>query len=691
MCLLSIIESGMVAKILRILKKNPEGLGFQALCRGLKILQREKPLLRTKLLELEDQGLILRARRRFFLFPQTRIVRGRVVKTNPRFCFVRAVRGAGPDVFVPARHCRGAMLGDTVEVARDTSDSEEKPAGKILRIVKRQHATLVGTYRLAWGRPYLTPLDAAGGEEIPLTVAEPLSASPGAILEVDRATQRVVQILGRPEDAGVDLEVVLRKYQLPVQFSDQAEREAEACQEPGPEALTGREDFRDWTTMTIDGEDARDFDDAVSVRELSEGRILLGVHIADVSHYVAEGSHIDREAFLRGTSVYFTEKAVPMLPARLTYEICSLNPGRDRLAFSILMEVEPDGSVGAVRFCPSVIRSAARLTYETVRHILASEERVIRSCAALAPHLFVMRHTASVLRRRRLAAGGLDLSHPEPRLLLDADGSLASVEAFLPHEAHSLIEEFMLAANEAVAAYLDGNGIPFLYRIHPPPARKDLSELRDLLRHFGFSLPPPDKIQARDLQAVQEKARNRPESPFISLQILKSLKLAAYAAQNVGHYGLGKAAYTHFTSPIRRYPDLMVHRALKRHCQGRVPGDRSPAAAARLCSERERRAEEAEKELIEWRLYRHLRTRLGDVVPGMVVEITPAGLLVELEDLFVAGIVLYQDLGEDYFIRDSLVSVRGRRTGRAIALGHRLWVRIAAVDPEDRRLVLVPD
>jgi len=690
MCLPFIIETDMVSKVLRILKENPAGLAFQALCRSLKLTQREKPLFRKKLLELEEQGLILRAHRRYFLFPETRIDRGQVVKTNPRFCFVRSDKDAGPDIFIPARHCRGAMLGDTVEVARDTSDSEEKPAGKILRIVRRSRTTLLGSYRLYWGRPYLLPYDAGGGEEIPLTVAEPLAADPGTVLEVDRQTRRVVRILGRPGDVGVDLEVVIRKYELPVEFSDQARSEADACREPEPETLTDREDFREWITMTIDGEDARDFDDAISIRELEGGRMLLGVHIADVSHYVAIGSHIDREAFLRGTSVYFPEKSLPMLPARLTYEVCSLKPGRDRLTFSILMVVEPDGSMGAVRFCPSVIRSAARLTYEAVRRILASQEREKQAYASLVDHLFLMRGTASGLRRRRLASGGLDLSHPEPRLRRDADGSLAEVEAFVPHEAHHLIEEFMLAANEAVAAHLAGQGIPFLYRVHPPPARKDLSELKDLLQHFGFSLPRPDRISARDLQAVLEKARSRPESPLISLQILRSLRLATYAAQNLGHYGLGKAAYTHFTSPIRRYPDLMVHRVLKQHCQGRDSESRSLDAAAQRCSERERRAEEAEKELIEWRLYRHLHTRLGDVVAGMVVEISQAGLLVELENLFVSGIVFYQDLGEDYYIRDSLASVRGRHTGRVIALGHRLWVRIAAVEPELRRLILVP-
>jgi ribonuclease R len=679
----------MVSSILRLLKENTGGLSFHSLARGLQLLQREKPLLKTKLMELEDRGLILRVKRSYFLLPQNRVVRGLVIHVGRTFLFVRLEKGQGPNIYVPARHTGGAVLGDTVELVRSEARTEEGPVGKVLRITKKTKNTVVGIYREVWGRAYMVPYDSPLGEEIPLAVPGPRPAEAGNVIEIDRETRRIVRVLGRPDDPGVDIEVVVRKYDLPDAFSSEVLAEAEAVAGSGFDDLGEREDLRDWTVVTIDGVDARDFDDAVSIQGDGKDCFLLGVHIADVSHFVRSGSSLDREAYRRGTSVYFPEKALPMLPEKLSHEKCSLQPGEDRLAVSVLMDVDATGEVLAARIRPSLIRSAARLTYEMVEKIFAGNAEERKRHPGLIDGLLCMRRLAERMRRHRVESGSLDFSHPEPRLRYQ-DGVLVAVDAFLPQEAHGLIEEFMLAANQAAAVFLEDREVAFPYRVHPPPALKDLATLRTLLGHFGISLPAPEKVEAFHLQDAQEQLQLRPEGKYLSVQILKSLRLASYESRNSGHFGLGKNIYAHFTSPIRRYPDLVSHRALKHVLTGRAQEDVPLAAVARACSERERRAEEAERELLEWRIYRYLRSRQGDEFPGFVVDINKAGLVVELEDLFVTGMVLFQDMGDDYFERDSEISLKGRHTGTAFVLGDRLRVVLASIEPDLRRMILIP-
>ncbi len=679
----------MANKILQLLKENSGGLSFHSLARGLRLLQREKPLLKKKLMEMEDRGLILRVKRSYFLLPPARVVRGRVTHVGRTFLFVQPEKGQGPDIYVPARHSGGAVRGDVVELALSGEGAEEGPAGKILRILKKAKSTVVGICREVWGRPHLAPYDSPLGEEIPLTISGAQPFEMGDVIEVDRETRRVVRALGRPDDPGVDLGVVVRKYDLPDAFSTEVLAEADAAAGAGFENPGERDDLRDWTSVTIDGADARDFDDAVSIRVEGNDRFCLGVHIADVSHFVTAGSILDREAYRRGTSVYFPEKALPMLPERLSHDVCSLQPGEDRLAVSVILDMARTGEVLGSRIRPSLIRSAARLTYTVVEKIFAGDEEERRRHAGLMDDLLHMRSLAERMRRFRVESGSLDFSHPEPRLRYQ-DGVLVAIEAFLPREAHGLIEEFMLAANQAVAVFLEDREVAFPYRVHPPPALKNLASLRELLGHFGVSLPAPEKVKASHLQAAQEQLRLRPEGKYLSLQILKSLRLASYATKNSGHFGLGKKIYTHFTSPIRRYPDLVTHRILQHALAGRAQEDVPLAALAHDCSERERRAEEAERELLEWRIYRHLHSRLGDEFPGFVVGINKAGLVVELEDLFVTGLVLFQDMGDDYFVRDSEISVKGRHSGAAFVLGDRIRVVLASIKPDLRQMILVP-
>ncbi len=679
----------MQQKILQVLREKPSGLTLQALARRLQLLQREKPLLKHKLGELEKRGLILRVKRHYLPLPGTRILSGRVVRVAPNYLFVRPSEKKGPDIFIPGRFSKGAVLGDEVELIWQDVESRSGPDGKILRILKARKKTSVGFYRAWAGLPYFLPQDTASSEEIPLAGPLPSALKAGMVVEVERESSRIVRVLGRLEDPGVDLSIIVSKYDLPEAFSAVCLEEAEAAALSGPGLTEDRADLRDWPVVTIDGDDARDFDDAVSIQEQPQGGYLLGVHIADVAFFVKPGSCLDREAFLRGTSVYFPENSLPMLPEKLSCDACSLKPGLDRMSVSVLMDIEARGRLREVRIQPSIVRSAARLTYTEVNDFLAGETMQQDSWGEHLPDLRSMSRLAARLRRNRMAAGSLDFIHPEPRLRYE-EGVLREVEAVFPGEAHRIIEEFMLAANQAVAVYLAANSIPFVYRIHPPPALKDRSSLKRRLAFFGIGLPEPEKIDSRALKKAQEQALNLPEAKFISLQILKSLQIAKYSPENIGHFGLGFDVYTHFTSPIRRYPDLMVHRTLKQvWAHGGV--ECSPLdAVSRLCSERERRAEAAENELVQWRIFRFLKSRLGDEMMGWVADITSAGLLIELEDLFVTGTILFPDLGGDYFVRDSDLSVKGRSTGRTFHMGERMRVVLAAVDPLQLRLTLIP-
>jgi ribonuclease R len=677
------------ARILTLLKRHPDGLTIDGIRSGLGIKPRERNKVLEEIKKLKEQGLVRSLRGRFLLPAVSGLVRGRFVTSRRGFGFV-APAGGGPDIFVPARFAGGVLQGDEVEVAVSAKGKFGKPEGQIVRVVKKERAVLLGVYTERGGTPFLQAFDSPSAEDLPLRSRGRPAPRPGMIVEADRVSLTVSRVFGFPEDAGVDSEVVIRRYGLPTRFSEAAESESAALADGLPPGATeGRRDFRDWSSVTIDGEKAQDFDDAVSVRRLPAGGWLLGVHIADVSHYVRPGSALDRDARERGTSVYFPDLTLPMLPERLSNGICSLRPAEPRLTLSVLMEVGADGRVGASEFVPSVIRTAHRLTYTSVFKILEGDEEEAARYADVAPDLRTMRELAEALRGRRLAGGSLDLDLVEPELVYE-QGKLRAVAAAERNEAHRLIEEFMVAANVAVASFFTREKAPAIYRVHPAPEPADLEKLRDLLLRFGLVLPEAAKVRPQDLQAVLEKARGRPEEKFIGIQVLRAMKLAVYSDENVGHYGLGKSDYTHFTSPIRRYPDLVVHRLLKARLAG-SKGDGLPLGAVALhASDRERIAAEAEQALLEWRIFRLLKARLGDEFAGIVVDVTKAGLIVELDDYFVDGLLPFALVrGADGF--------RGPRRkrpapGRArrFDLGDRVRVMLVSCDPVLRRMSFVP-
>lgn len=676
----------MEKKILELFNQEKRKWNLGTMARELGLRSYEVKTLRRTLKKLQKQGLIERHRGVYKLAQPPLTLRGEYLSTSFGFGFVRPEDG-GPDIFIPPRATAGAMNGDLVEIeVRETKDGRIE--GRIRRIVKAK-PTIIGYYQPRFGHALLVPLDDPTYGEIPIEIGEKKGIEEGMIIEIDRRSGRVINIFGLPDEPLVDTKVVIKRFGLRTGYSAEALREAQALPSRiTHQARAGRKDFRRWPTITIDGEEAQDFDDAVSIKRLSNGNYLLGVHIADVSHYVLPGSALDEEAKKRGTSVYFPDLTLHMFPERLATNLCSLRPQLTRLTFSVLLEIDKRGEAVKTEFFPSIIKTIERMTYTSVYKIFQGDKEESQKYAHLIHDLFLMRELALLLKEKREASGSLNFDLLEPELIYK-EGKLAEVAAFEHNEAHHLIEEFMVAANEAVATFFSERRLPSIYRVHPPPAQGDLEELRQKVLAMGLYLPRGDQIKPQDLQRLLRSAAGRPEEKLVNVLVLRALRLAVYSDENIGHYGLAKSNYTHFTSPIRRYPDLVVHRLLKDGLAGKEGSREELAELAWHCSSCERQAEAAERELIEWRIFRFLKAKLGEEVKGVVVDINRAGLIVELEDYFVEGLLSFYDLKGDQDWRRSGDSLIGQRTGRRLRLGDRVEVVLANVDPVLRRINLV--
>ncbi len=679
----------MVKRIISLLSKNRGGMSLSRIYRELRLSPEDKLLLREQIKKLEGQGLILKLRKKYFLRPRTNITQGRFVSSGRGFGFVIPEDEHLDDIFVPARFSGDAYHGDLVEVHYRERGRKAKPEGRVLRIVKRESETLLGISRVQAGQVFFIPFGRATLQEIPVKCPGNRLPRSGEVIRVRRDTMCLEKILGDLEKPGVDTRVVIERHGLEDAFSSEAQEEAKRI----PDTLTsqekeGRVDYTDWPTVTIDGENAQDFDDAVSIKTLSSGNYLLGVHIADVSHYVRPETALDRDAFRRGTSVYFPDLTLPMLPEKLSNQVCSLRPRKEKLTVSVIMEIDGEGNVVHVDFYPSLIRTVERLTYDSVFKIIRGDDEERKKYAPLVQDLVRMLKLSRILRIKRKREGGLDFDLAEPELVYK-EGSLCGVVPSEANEAHHLIEEFMVLANECVASFLDQRKFPLIYRVHSKPLLSDLDKLREWLETFQISLPPSKKIVSKDLQRVLERVKGRSGEKFVMLRVLRSLRLAEYSVDNEGHYGLAKQKYAHFTSPIRRYPDLMVHRILKRALlEGEKETD-GLASIARHCSQQERTAEEAEKDLVEWRIFRFLKNKLGDEFQGVIVDITRAGLVVELDDYFVEGFVPFRELGSDFLFRKAEKILVAKKSGRIFRLGNKIKAVLVSVNPILRKMDLM--
>jgi ribonuclease R len=678
----------------------------------LRVPREERVGVRRQLKALTGDGTLVLVRGHRYALPgRMDVVVGRLSLHPDGYGFVKpdtADADEPGDVYVSPFSTADAMHGDRVTVRVDERRFDRRRAGRITKILDRANAQLIGRFEAdPSGRAWVVPHDRRVGQDLSIPDDGRGRARAGdmVVAEITRwptATRgpvgQVVEVLGPLDDPGVDALVVMRKHGIPDAHGPAGLAEAARLgSEVRADDMTGRTDFRAWPTVTIDGEHARDFDDAISLEKTVDGHFRLGVHIADVSHYVVEGSALDAEALDRGTSVYFPERAVHMLPSNLAAGLCSLMPGVDRLVQSCLMDLDRDGNVVHYEFHDGIIRSAARLTYTEVNAILTDRDpETVARHAPLVPLIDLMREAFDVLLARRRKRGAIDFDLPQPEIVLDAAGL---IEAIVPAErnvAHRIIEEFMLAANETVARHMHDGEHPSLYRVHDAPDPFKVEEFGAFVTSLGFGFTPhADGVRPRDFQRLIEQVRGAPEEKPVAFLMLRTMQLARYDAGNRGHFGLALDTYTHFTSPIRRYPDLVVHRELRRARQRRpVRGDVAEqtdalADIARRSSERERRAMDAERELVQWKKARFMAQKIGDEFDGVVTGVAPFGLFVELVEHFVEGLVHVATLADDdYRFAEGSLQLRGSRTGKVYQLGDRVRVQVVRVDLERRQIEL---
>jgi ribonuclease R len=640
--------------------------------------------------------------------------------------------GIKGDIYISKDAANKGMHGDRVSVRIKRIEHDGRAHGEILEVLRRAHPSIVGEFHIKRKGNYVVPHDdrirqwihIPDGLERP--EAQPFVHRVGArAVKVDsvddlegmivtaeildfgedgeRPTGRVVEILGRPDDFGIDVEILIRSHHIPHRFPEDVLDQARAIPGAIPQdELARRRDFRDLDIVTIDGETARDFDDAVWVERLDNGHYALQVHIADVGYYVRPGSPIDREAALRGTSVYFPDRAVPMLPVELSTDQCSLRPNEDRLVLSALLEIDGRGDVVRQEFARGVIRSVERMTYTGVHGVLEGDAELRERYSRLIGRFELMQELALVLNRKRVRRGSIDFDLPEPLLEFDEFGEMTGVTRAPRNIAHRLIEEFMLAANEAVASHLEAAGLPMIFRIHERPDPKRVLEFEDIAAHFGYSLSAgaaPVKrfketaialdnpnLTSRNYQKLVAKIAGKPEERILSYLMLRSLRQARYSEKNVGHFALAAPSYTHFTSPIRRYPDLIVHRILAAHLDaGGYQADLHRIAES--SSETERRAAEAERELVEWKKVKFMIDRVGDEFAALIISTIRFGFFVELEEMFIEGLVPMDSLpGDQYRYHENTRKIIGERSRRQLSIGDKVRVRLDRVDAVEKKL-----
>ena len=810
--------------ILKHIAKQPKRTaGFKQLVRELALHGDERRELNDRLQKMVASGALLALDSDRYALPQAaadkNLVVGRLTMHRDGFGFVIPDANSLPaafksrlsgDIFIPPHLIGNAMHGDRVLVDISNVRPDGRAEGRIVRPVVRANPTVVGVFHYGSRRNYVKPMDAKITQEI--VIPEGMewpeasddrgeSVSPqrtqgkkksvdrvlgdeaarrgewsdleGVVVDVEitdwpSQTQnprgRVIEVLGREDDFGVDVEITIRKFHLPHHFPaaviEAAQDAPKTISEP---ELQRRKDFRALPIVTIDGETARDFDDAVLVRTLENGNFELQVHIADVSHYVTPGSALDQEARLRGTSVYFPDRAVPMLPLELSTDICSLRPQVERLVLSCLMEVDHRGEIVSYELCEGVIRSAERMTYTAVNAVIEGDAAMRERYVPLVKSFELMRDLALILRRKRERRGSIDFDLPEPVIEFDELGLMKSISRSQRNIAHRLIEEFMLSANECVAHHLESNHIASLYRVHEKPDAKRVYDFEVIAATFGYSLgvgalpihrvqtktdrrasygtgkrareievPKEVHITPRMYQKLTEKIAGKPEERILSFLMLRSLKQARYSEENLGHFALAATSYTHFTSPIRRYPDLIVHRILKNVLANQNPHasagsgqalwqnrpevghpDEKPSPwskrragvpapheslggpisieelhdIAEESSQSERRADDAERELMEWKKVKFMQERVGEDFDGLIISVTKFGFFVELNDLFVEGLVPLNTLVDDrYTYHETTREIIGQRSRKTYRLGQKIRVLVDRIDPVEKKI-----
>ena len=683
--------------VLKLLKSG-EPIQFRQMLKALGVSRNERSLLEDHLEYLVESGKIVKLPGRLYAAAGGEGgVRGKLSTHRDGYGFVVPEDG-GEDLFVPARYLSDYMNGDTVEAQVVATRRDGKREGRVTALIQRAVTDVVGRFEAVGKGGRVIPDDPRLGRDVFVAPGAVGSAHDGQVVLAQITSYpsgvrglegRITEVLGNANDPEVEVLTVIKKFDLPHVFSEDVLAEAaKQPQQVEDEALASRVNLRGRLTVTIDGETARDFDDAVSVAR--EGELIrLWVSIADVSHYVHEGSKLDTEAYLRGTSVYFPDRCIPMLPEQLSNGICSLNPDVDRLTMTAEMLFDAAGNMTDSRFYTSVIRSAARLTYTTVKRILVDKEpEAIARHAGLVADLTVMEELSLRLNGRRRLRGSIDFDLPEPQIILDLQGETTAIVRAERNLAHRIIEEFMLAANEAVASFLEQTPVPSLYRVHENPDPLKLKDLAEFVFSFGYQLKvEEDKVNPAALQKLLLEVEGKPEERLINEVLLRCMKQARYSAENLGHFGLAASSYSHFTSPIRRYPDLVVHRILKRVISGRLKQVDKDRLEARLpetalhTSARERLAMEAEREMVDLKKMQFMRDKIGQEYDGFITGVAQFGLFVELVELFVEGMIPVATLPADYYVHmEKSHALVGERSRVMYRIADRIRVKVAAVN-----------
>jgi ribonuclease R len=602
----------------------------------------------------------------------------------------------GGSIVLPPAEMRQLMPGDRASVRVTARDHRGRPTGEVVEVLERANRRIVGRLHAEHGVLFLVPEDRRIAHDILVPPAEAGKAKPGQVVTVDLVAQpakhaqpigRVAEVLGHHADPGMEIEIAVRKFDLPHEFSKKAMAQARSIPESIQEKdLENRRDLRDLHLVTIDGETAKDFDDAVYARREEGGRNAgwrLWVAIADVSHYVRPGDALDAEARERGTSVYFPRRVIPMLPEKLSNGLCSLNPNVERLARVCEMAITPQGEVARYQFYAAVFRSRARLTYTEVWAKLSGGKAPVE-----LQTLYDLFHALHAERNRR---GAIDFDTVETRMLFDPRGKIEKIVPEARNDAHRIIEECMLAANVCAGSFLAERKQPVLYRVHDVPAADRVAALREFLAELGLQLPGGEVPRPKDYAQLLERIRKRPDFGLLQTILLRSLKQAVYSPSNVGHFGLAFEAYVHFTSPIRRYPDLLVHRAIKAQLSSQKYLEADWEKLGRHCSETERRADEASRDVENWLKCYYMRDHVGRTFSGSITGVVAFGLFVTLDDYFVDGLVHISELGRDYFQFDAARHLLfGERSGKRFRLADRMKVKLVRVDLETRKIDFVP-
>jgi len=686
--------------ILEVLIEAGVPMDEKDLIKQLDIGKREGDAFARRIGAMERDGQIMRNRRGdLCVAEKLDLIRGRVLGHKDGFGFMQREDG-GPDLFLGPGEMQKVLHGDRVMARISGLDRRGRPEGKIVEVLEHGQTRFVGRLHIEHGVTFVAAEDKRISQEFVVPAGEAGKARVGQVVTVEIISQpgrqaqplaRVVEILGNYADPGMEIEIALRKHALPWIFSP--ESEALAAKLPKTVRSTdhrGRVDLRDMPLVTIDGETARDFDDAVYCEPEGSGFRLV-VAIADVSHYVQAGDALDMEARERGNSVYFPRRVIPMLPEAISNGLCSINPDVERLAMACDMQIDVHGNIKKYKFFPAVMLSHARFTYTEVAAILEDPKgAAAKKRKVLVPHLEALYRLYHQLAKSRKKRGAIDFETTETQMIFDDKGKIENIVTVVRNDAHRVIEECMLAANVCASAFLHGHEHPMLYRVHEGPTPEKLEALRDFLKGFGLQLSGGETPHASDYAKLLTKVKGRPDEQLLQTVMLRSLKQAVYTPKNNGHFGLAYESYTHFTSPIRRYPDLLVHRAIKTVLNGKKyePGDWGELGLK--CSMTERRADEATRDVTAWLKCYYMRDRVGEVFMGSVAGVAAFGAFVALDGIYVEGLVHISDLGKDYFKYDAgKHELMGERTKQRYRLGDRVRVKIAKVDLNAARIDFV--